>query len=117
MSSASISPAPLAEPHQVLEQLAAITGPEFVSANKSGAITVSPANTNEVSDVLAFASKQKRTVSPQGGRTKQLWGGGDAPHIYLSLARLNRVVEHPWQDLTCTVQAGCTWSSLQQTLA
>ncbi len=32
-------------------------------------------------------------------------------------ARFDRVLEHTWQDLTCTVQAGCTWQSLQDALA
>jgi glycolate oxidase FAD binding subunit len=27
------------------------------------------------------------------------------------------VIEHPWQDLTCTVQAGCAWLKLQQVLS
>ncbi len=30
---------------------------------------------------------------------------------------MNAVVEHAWQDLTCTVQAGCTWDKLQSELA
>ena len=33
------------------------------------------------------------------------------------MARLAALREHTWQDLTCTVEAGCTWSSLQSGLA
>jgi glycolate oxidase FAD binding subunit len=106
----------ITQPHQVAEQLTAITGAEFLRTNDNGTITVSPADTQQVSAVLAFASKNRLTVTPLGGGTKQLWGRG-APYIYLSLTRLNRVIEHPWQDLTCTVQSGCTWTSLQQALA
>jgi glycolate oxidase FAD binding subunit len=112
MSSSSI-----ALSQQVIEQLATIAGAEFVRASDDGTLTVSPANTQQISAVLAFALKNRLTVTPLGGDTKQLWGRGTAPHIYVSLTRLNRVIEHPWQDLTCTVQAGCTWSSLQQALA
>jgi glycolate oxidase FAD binding subunit len=111
MSSPSIT-----QPQQVMEQLSDITGSEFVLAS-NGSITVSPANTQQISAVLTFALKNRLTVTPKGGGTKQLWGQGATPHIYISLARLNKVIEHPWQDLTCTVQAGCTWSSLQQALA
>ncbi|MBS1798388.1 MAG: FAD-binding oxidoreductase [Acidobacteria bacterium] len=107
----------LTQSQQALEQLAAIAGAGFVRTSDTGTIAVSPANTQQVSAILAFASKHRLTVTPQGGGTKQLWGQGATPHIYLSLTRLNKVIEHPWQDLTCTVQAGCTWSSLQQTLA
>ena len=31
--------------------------------------------------------------------------------------RLNMLREHTWQDMTCTVEAGCTWSGLQSGLA
>ena len=110
------SPA-ITQPQQVVEQLATITGAEFIRTSDNDTITVLPTDTQQVSAVLAFALNNRLTVAPLGGGTKQLWGRGKAPHIFLSLARLNRVIEHPWQDLTCTVQAGCTWSSLQRTLA
>src|SRR5947208_7537505 len=98
-----------AQTHQAVEQLASIIGSEFIRIDDSGIITVSPADTQQVSAVLAFAAKNHLTISPQGVGTKQHWGQGARPHIYLSLARLSRIIEHPWQDLTCTVQAGCTW--------
>lgn len=100
-----------------MERLAAIADEEFVVAGSNGAVTVSPANTQQVSAILALASEHRLSVAPIGGGTKQTWGGITSPHIYLSLARLNRVIEHPWQDLTCTVQAGCTWFALQQNLS
>jgi len=37
--------------------------------------------------------------------------------VVLSTARLNRIVEHAWADLTVTVEAGCTIQNLQETLA
>ncbi len=96
-------------------QLAAITGAEHVCTG-AGAPTVLPANTQQISQVLRFANENHLAITPVGGGTKQSWGNPVQPSIYLSLTRLNRVVEHPWQDLTCTVQAGCTWQQLQQTL-
>lgn len=81
------------------------------------AIVASPSDTAQVATVLSFAKKRKLTVNPAGGGTKQQWGRGGVPQIYLSLARLNRVIEHPWQDLTCSVQAGCIWTNLQRVLA
>jgi glycolate oxidase FAD binding subunit len=30
---------------------------------------------------------------------------------------MNTLREHPWQDMTCTVEAGCTWAAMQAELA
>jgi glycolate oxidase FAD binding subunit len=99
----------------VAAALTAVTGPEHVRQHDD-IITVSPANTDEVATVMKFANENSLTVTPIGGGTKQTWGDAVATNIYIDLTRLNRVIEHPWQDLTCTVQAGCTWQHLQETL-
>jgi glycolate oxidase FAD binding subunit len=99
------------------EELVLVVGGESVSPDADGAIAVLPKNTEEISAVLRYATKNGLTVDPRGGGTKQGWGRGVVPHIRLYLSRLDRVLDHPWQDLTCTVQAGCTWASLQQNLA
>ena len=99
------------------EDLVPVVGGEFVRTDTDGAIGVLPKNTEQISAVLGYATKNGLTVDPYGGGTKQRWGGGTVPHIRLHLSRLDRVLDHPWQDLTCTVQAGCTWASLQQNLA
>lgn len=107
----------MASSSAALEQLALAIGVESVSANSDGVIDALPKDTQQVSAVLDYATKNSFTVDASGGGTKQSWGRGTTPKIRLCLRHLNRVLEHPWQDLTCTVQAGCTWSSLQQTLA
>jgi glycolate oxidase FAD binding subunit len=57
-------------------------------------------------------------VIPRGGGTKLGWGNPPArADIVLSLARLNRILEHAWADLTVTVEAGCSVAVLQATLA
>jgi glycolate oxidase FAD binding subunit len=105
----------------IADQLTSITGPQYVH-QQDNTLTISPANTHEVSAILRLANENRLTVTPVGGSTKQSWGNEIQPNpaktqIRLELTRLNRVLEHPWQDLTCTVQAGCTWQQLQQTLA
>jgi hypothetical protein len=100
----------------IADQLATITGPDYVHQHED-TITVSPSNTQQVSEILRFANENRLTVTPVGGGTKQSWGNPVQANIHLELTRLNRVLEHPWQDLTCTVQAGCTWQQLQQSLA
>jgi glycolate oxidase FAD binding subunit len=105
----------------IADQLTSITGPQYVH-QQDNTLTISPANTHEVSAILRLANENSLTVTPVGGSTKQSWANEIQPNpaktqIRLELTRLNRVLEHPWQDLTCTVQAGCTWQQLQQTLA
>jgi glycolate oxidase FAD binding subunit len=100
----------------ITDQLTAITGHPYVRASED-IIKVTPANTNEISEILRYANENHLTVTPIGGATKQSWGNPVQANIHLELHRLDRVLEHPWQDLTCTVQAGCTWQHLQETLA
>jgi glycolate oxidase FAD binding subunit len=112
-----MTPASNAALHAAAEHLALVVGEEFVSSAVEGVIHVLPSNTQQVSTILEYATKNGLTVDPRGGGTKQHWGKGTVPHIRLYLSRLDKVLDHPWQDLTCTVQAGCRWFLLQQNLA
>ena len=100
---------------KIVESLNSITGPQHVRQHDDS-ITITPANTQQVSEVLRYTHENNLTITPSGGGTKQSWGNPIRTQIRLDLTRLNRVVEHPWQDLTCTVQSGCIWQHLQQTL-
>lgn len=78
---------------------------------------IEPGSSQEVAAALAEANAAGHIVRPRGGGTKLDWGNPGTPlDIVLSTARLNRVVEHVWADMTVTVEAGCTIASLQQTL-
>lgn len=80
--------------------------------------TVEPQSEAEVAEILKSANQEGSAVIPRGGATKQHWGNAPArADISLSLARMNRVLEHAWADLTVTVEAGCTMAELQRTLA
>ena len=98
------------------DDLAAISGPEHIRVDEN-TFSVAPASTEEIAAVLRYASRNGITVGPYGGGTKQSWGNPIHPSLILHTHRLDTVREHTWQDMTCTVQAGCTWSSLQQSLA
>src|SRR6202046_1814154 len=98
----------------IAEHLTTITGPEHVRPGDP--IEVSPANTQQISEILQYANQNQLTLTPTGSNTKQTWGNPTKTNIHLDLTRLNKVIEHPWQDLTCTVQTGCTWATLQQAL-
>jgi glycolate oxidase FAD binding subunit len=96
--------------------LAAITGPEHLRT-LGGTIAVAPGNNDEIAAVLRLAQENRLAVVPFGGGTKQGWGNAVGPTLVLEMHRLNLVREHTWQDMTCTVEAGCTWSSMQSGLA
>ena len=80
-------------------------------------VAVAPANASEIADVLRYANKQRLTVTLAGGCTKLRWGNPVSAQVLLSLERINVVREHSWQDMTCTVEAGCTWSAMRAALA
>jgi glycolate dehydrogenase FAD-binding subunit len=108
------------------ENLCAVVGPQNLRA-ASAADAVSgvlpqfvaePDDEHQLASVLSLANEAGITVVPRGGATKLDWG--NPPHkadLILSTARLNRIVEHAWADLTVTVEAGCTLQSLQNALA
>ena len=79
---------------------------------------VEPQSGEEAAEILRCANEDGAAVIPRGGGTKSDWGNPPArTDVMLSTARLNRVVEHAWADLTVTVEAGCTITELQRTLA
>jgi glycolate oxidase FAD binding subunit len=90
--------------------------PEILS-QRHGQPIASPRTTDEIAAVARHAQANNLTLEIIGAGTKRTWGNPVAAALQLDTTRLNRVLEHPWQDLTCTVQAGCTWSTLQRTLA
>jgi glycolate oxidase FAD binding subunit len=95
--------------------LAAIVGQEHCSL-RDGAIDVAPGNPGEIVEVLRFASANELAVMPVGGGTKTEWGNPVAAQVRLHLKRINAVREHSWQDMTCTVEAGCKWAAMQAAL-
>ena len=101
-----------------MTHLAAIVGNAYVSVrhDTGQAIAVSPADAQQVAAVLQFAHANRLATVPTCGGTKLEWGNPVVPHIELCMKRLDEVREHAWQDMTCTVQAGCTWAAMQDRL-
>ncbi len=96
--------------------LEAITGADHLRMS-GGAIAVAPGNEEEVAAVLRFAQSNHCAIVGWGGGTKQDWGNGVEPALILETHRLNALREHTWQDMTCVVEAGCSWASMQSALA
>ena len=77
-----------------------------------------PGTAEELARALRWAHGAGLKVAPRGGGTKLGWGNPPAGcDLVLSTARLNRVLEHAWADMTVIVEAGCTVADLQKTLA
>jgi len=81
-------------------------------------LVVEPGSEQELAKVLRLANAAGLAVIPRGGGTKLEWGNRPArADVILSTARLYRVIEHAWADLTVSAEAGCTIGKLQETLA
>ena len=77
-----------------------------------------PSTEQQLAAALRLADESQLSVTPRGGGSKLGWGNAPSrADLLLSTARLSRILEHAWADLTVTVEAGCTIESLQQTLA
>jgi glycolate oxidase FAD binding subunit len=77
-----------------------------------------PSSETELAAALRCADAAGFGVVPRGGGTKAGWGNPPVrADLILSTARLNRVIEHAWADLTVSVEAGCTIQNLQNTVA
>jgi len=108
------------------QELATSIGPEALRpAAAADAIAgvmpvqvATPDSEESLAAALAWAADNLAQVVPRGGGTKQMWANlPQRIDLVLSLARLNRILEHAWEDMTVTVQAGCTVESLRKHLA
>jgi glycolate oxidase FAD binding subunit len=81
-------------------------------------LVIEPGMESELAEVLRLANEAGLAVIPRGGGTKLGWGNPPAcADLILSTARLTKIIEHAWADLTVSVEAGCTIQRLQETLA
>lgn len=92
-----------------------VCGAPFVLRDETG-ISVAPESAAQVSAVLRFCDAHRLPVTIEGAGTKQAWLNGAPAAVRLRTSRLSAVLEHSWQDMTCTVQAGCPWDALQAVL-
>jgi len=77
-----------------------------------------PGTAEALARALRWAHGAGVKVAPRGSGTKLGWGNApSACDLVLSTARLNRILEHAWADMTVIVEAGCRVADLQTTLA
>src|SRR5271169_2282395 len=81
-------------------------------------LVLEPVNEQQLAAVLRLANDAGLAVIPRGGGTKLSWGNPSTrADIILSTARIDKIIEHAWADLTVSVEAGCTVQKLQSALA
>jgi glycolate oxidase FAD binding subunit len=81
-------------------------------------LILEPVNEQQIAAVLRVANEAGLAVIPRGGATKLAWGNRPKrADVILSTARLDKIIEHAWADLTVSVEAGCTIQKLQEALA
>jgi glycolate oxidase FAD binding subunit len=78
---------------------------------------VDPGSPEELAGILAWADASGHAVLPRGGGSKLGWGNPPRrADLVLSTTKLDRILDHPWADLTATVEAGCPFSKVQGAL-
>ncbi len=114
--------------------LANIVGPEHVVADparralhsqdiwsksaETVALVVSPASIEELSALMAAVTGRGFAVAPRGAGMSYTGGylPSATPTVSLDMARMNRVLAIRHDDMTVTVEAGCSWSALNDAL-
>lgn len=74
---------------------------------------IAPETVEEISQTVAACNAENQSVVIEGGKT--LHGMGGAPQaaaVALSIARLDSLIAHESQDLTCSLRAGMTLAAL-----
>ena|SRR5208337_57279 len=99
------------------EHLRAATAADAIDGVEAQMVA-EPGTAEDLARALRWAHAAGVKVSPRGGGTKLGWGNPPAAcDLVLSTARLNRVLEYAWADMTVIVEAGCRVDDLQKTLA
>jgi glycolate oxidase FAD binding subunit len=81
-------------------------------------MVIEPGSAEELAAALRCVTAAGLAIAPRGSGTKLGWGNPPQRcDAVLSTARLNRLLEHAWADLTVIVEAGCTVDNLQRALA
>lgn len=122
-----------AEP--LIRQLQQILGPEHVLTSEAersfystdlsfrpaatAAAVIQPASTDDLSRAVASATEAGFAVVARGGGMSYTSGYTPerADSVLVDMRRMNRVLEINTDDMYVTVECGCTWKDLYETLA
>ncbi|WP_397404041.1 FAD-binding oxidoreductase, partial [Phenylobacterium sp.] len=81
-------------------------------------LVVAPRDTESLSRAVAEATGRQMAVAVRGGGMSYTAGytPGAAPTVMIDLGQMDRILEINARDMTVTVEAGCTWKTLYETL-
>jgi glycolate oxidase FAD binding subunit len=103
-------------PEATHEFAASIVGPEHAKVIGECCSAV-PADAQQASEILRFANENGLAVNVEGSGSKLGWINPGRTDLRVLTHRMSTMREHPWQDMTCTVEAGCAWQAMQTALA
>jgi glycolate dehydrogenase FAD-binding subunit len=93
-------------------------GPGDAIAGLAPRMVAEPGDEKELAAALSWANDAGLAVAPRGGGTKLDWGNPPARlDLVICTARMDRILEHVWSDMTVIVQAGAAVAKVQQALA
>ncbi len=106
----------IASPTATHEFAASIVGAEHATIIDE-CCCAAPADAQQASEMLRFADANGLAVSAEGSGSKLGWINAGRSNLRVLTQRMTSMREHTWQDMTCTVEAGCAWQTMQRALA
>lgn len=112
-------------PREIINAMVQATGVESVTDDVQGyaidgiapSAVVTPTDIGQIASVMAAAFESDLAVVPWGGGTRQSLGNAVKRYeVAVDLSRMNRIIAHNAGDLTATVDAGISITSLQNSL-
>lgn len=103
-----------------IERVEPVLGAAIAKAltpNCTPAVVVYPQTQEELAAAMACAYQNRWRVLPCGSGSKLGWGGLGQADVVISVAGLNRILDHAAGDLTVTLEAGVPLLQLQQQLS
>lgn len=118
---------------QLIEQLIAVLGKQYVLTDESNKIlysqdiwqrgetcaaVVQPADCEQLAKLVAMITGAGYAVTARGGGMSYTKGYTpvEANSVIVDCRRMNRILEINREDMYVTVEAGCTWKSLYEAL-
>jgi glycolate oxidase FAD binding subunit len=112
--------------HQLAQQVGIETTPvealpselqaQIQRAAPQASVMAHPPTVAALGELVACAQANRWPILPVGAGSKLHWGPPGRAAIAVSLAQLNRVIDHAAGDLTVTAEAGVRLADLQQQL-
>ncbi len=91
---------------------------DIFSSGVTAEAVIRPADIDQLSRAVAFCTSHGRAVVPRGGGLSYTSGyiPTRADTVMVDLRDLNRIIEINTEDMYVTVECGCTWRELYETL-